>query len=214
MTWLPILALGIAAMVVAVFVLKLPKSAMSLFGAALLFGFTGYALQGSPGKPAVPGIANDSLQQSGEALVDARRAIFDTGQQPARFILVSDAFARRGQYENAAGILQGAIAEEPNNVEAWTALANALVEHTGGQVTPAALYAYGKAEEAAPGHPGPGYFLGVSLLRSGSPLEARQLWAQMLENAPEGAPWREELALRLERLDELIAQMQGGPVPR
>ena len=212
MTWLPILALGVAAMVVAVFVLKLPKSTISLFGAALLFGFTGYALQGSPGQPAAPGASNKELVQDGEALVDARRTIFDTGQQPARFILVSDAFARRGQYENAAGILQGAIEEQPDNVEAWTALANSLVEHAGGQLTPAALYAFGKAEDSAPGHPGPGYFLGVALLRSGSAIEARQLWAQMLENAPEDAPWREELALRLERLDELIAQMQGGPV--
>ena len=212
MIWLPILALGVAAMLVAVFVLKLPKSAMSLFGAALLFGFTGYALQGSPGQPAAPGASSGDLQQSGEALVDARRTIFDTGRQPARFILVSDAFARRGQYEDAAGILQGAIAEDPDNVEAWTALASALTEHTGGQLTPAALYAFGKAEDAAPGHPGPGYFLGVALLRSGSPIDARQLWAQMLENAPEDAPWRDELALRLERLDELIAQMQGSQV--
>jgi cytochrome c-type biogenesis protein CcmH len=38
-------------------------------------------------------------------------------------------------------------------------------------------------------------------------VEARQLWADMLERAPADAPWREGLKERLDRLDVLIAQM-------
>lgn len=212
MIWALILAMAAAVLGFAVLVLKLPRQSMTLFAAALMFGLAGYALQGSPGQPSAPGVVQTDPTGTGEALVEARRTVFDDGQPPARFLVIADAFARKGQFEQAAQMLRGATQEEPNNPEAWTALANALVEHAGGQLTPAALAAYARAEEVGRGHPGPGYFLGVALLRGGRPLEARELWAKMLSSAPADAPWRAELALRLQRLDELIAQIRAAGV--
>ena len=210
MSWLPIGGLAALAVLLALYVFGLPRSSLALFSAALLFGLTGYALQGHPGQPGAPAEAGEMAGRGGEAMVEARRTIFDSGRQPSRMIVVADGFARRGQFLTAAQMLQGASAEEPDNPEAWTALGNALVEHAGGQLTPAALHAYGRADAVGHGHPGPGYFLGVALLRSGRPDDARALWARMLADAPADAPWREELALRLRRLDDLIAQMQGA----
>jgi cytochrome c-type biogenesis protein CcmH len=206
MTYLPIILLAAAAFAIAVFALRLPRGAWALLGAALLFGLTGYALTGSPGQAGSPRAASARAADAGVALVEARRELYGPAP-PSRFVTVADAFARRGQFSDAAGILRASLDENPDDPEAWLALANALVENAEGQLTPAALYAFERAERAEPDSPGPGFFLGVALVNSGRPLDARTLWARMLAAAPSDAPWRAGLAERLGRLDVLIAQM-------
>ncbi|MEY4239135.1 MAG: hypothetical protein RL339_1736, partial [Pseudomonadota bacterium] len=77
--------------------------------------------------------------------------------------------------------------------------------HAEGNLTPAALYAYGRAAQADPAHPGPPFFLGLALAQSGKLAEARGLWAELLGRSPKDAPWRQDLAERLQRLDAFIA---------
>ncbi|QIG55313.1 tetratricopeptide repeat protein [Altererythrobacter sp. BO-6] len=209
MVWVPILALGLFAMLTAILVLRLPRQGWMLFGAVLMFGLAGYGLHGAPGQPSAPKAAKDKTVQSGEELVAARRALFDDGKQPPDYIVLSDGFARKGQYDDAAALLRQGVNRNPGDAEGWLALANALVEHAEGQLTPPALYAYQRAQDAFPAHPGAGYFLGMSYLRSGEPEEARKVWAELLERSPEDAPWREDLTFRIASLDELIAQMEG-----
>ena len=207
MIWLPILAVATLAFLAAVFVLRLPRSGFTLLGAALLFGLTGYALQGSPGEPSSPGKPDSDPAATGELFVSARRAFFDPASLPSRFLITSDAFARRGDQERAAAFARSAVDENPNDIEAWTALGNALAEHAGGgQLTPAALYAYSQAEQRAPQSPAPGYFIGLAMLRTGQPERTREIWAELLAKAPSDAAWRPELAERLSRLDALMAQ--------
>lgn len=208
MSFVPVLLLAAAAFAVAVLALRLPRAGWTLLGAALLFGLAGYALLGSPGQAGAPKSDDATLAGGGEELVEARRAIYGPAP-PSRFVTVADAFARRGQFADAAGILRGSLAESPNDPEAWLALANALAQHADGQLTPAAVYAYERAERADPGSPGPGFFLGVALIRSGRLQQARALWAAMLADAPADAAWRAGLEERLARLDQLIAQSGG-----
>ena len=175
----------------AVFVLRLPKTGFTLLGAALLFGLAGYALQGSPGAPAAPAsTAAADTQQIGELVVEARREFFDTALLPSRFVITSDAYARRGDHERAAAFAESAVEENPNDIEAWTALGNALTEHAGGQLTPLPrLYAYGQAERRAPAHPRPAYFLGWRC--SHRPTRAHP--GDLVRNSRPGAgrcPWR------------------------
>lgn len=205
MSFVPIILLALAAFGVAALALRLPRNGWTLFGAALLFGLSGYALQGSPGQAGSPKDAASDRADGGTELVDARRAIYGPAP-PSRFVTVADGFARRGQFADAAGILRASLAEQPDDPEAWLALANALMEHADGQLTPAAVFAYERAGRADPGQPGPGFFLGVALIRSGRLQQARTLWAEMLERAPADAEWRQGLQDRLTRLDELIAQ--------
>ena len=206
MSWLPILAVAALAFLVPAFVLRVPRSGFTLLGAALLFGLTGYALQGSPGEPSAPGKPDSDPAATGELFVTARRAFYDPASLPSRFLITSDAFARRGDQERAAGFARSAVEENPNDIEAWTALGNALAEHSEGQLTPAALYAYGQAEQRAPNSPAPGYFIGLAMLRTGQPERTREIWAELLAKAPADASWRPELAERLARLDALLAQ--------
>lgn len=207
MTFIPALLLAALAFALAALVLRLPRHGWTLMGAALLFGLTGYALQGSPGQGGSPKAAVPERTEEGATLVESRRALF--GPVPDNsFVTVADGFARRGQFADAAGILNGAIERSPNDPEAWLALAIALVEHAEGQLTPAAVFAFGRAEQLAPGNPGPGLFFGVALIRAGRLVQAREMWAAMLESAPADAPWRTGMKERLDRLDLLIAQ--GG----
>lgn len=208
MSWLPILALAALAFVAAVYVLRLPKAGFTLLGAALLFGLAGYALQGRPGEPAAPGKPVADPAATGELLVSARRELYDPDVLPSRILITSDAYARRGDYARAAAFARSAVQENPADGEAWTALGNALAEHAGGQLTPAAIYAYGQAEQRAPASPAPGYFLGLALLRSGQPERTRAIWAELLATAPEDARWRPVLAERLARLDGLMTGPQ------
>ena len=207
MSFLPVILLAAAAFAIAVLALRLPRTGWALFGAALLFGLAGYALQGSPGQSGAPkSAAADPAADVGVALVDARRDLYGPAP-PSQFVTLADGFARRGQFADAAGILRGSLDEHSQDAEAWLALANALVENAEGQLTPAAMYAFSRAERVDPASPGPGFFLGVALINSGRPAEARKLWADMLTRSPADAPWRDGLKERLDRLDVLIAQM-------
>lgn len=213
MSWLPIIGLALVTFVIAAFALRIRKAGWTVLGATILFGLAGYALQGNPGYAGSPKDAAPVVSEANFAMIDARREFFDPNSVPSRFVTVADGFARKGQYSDAANMLGNAVAENPRDVEAWVALGNALIEHADGTLTPAALYAFSRAEKVEPGNPGAAYFLGIGLLRNGRPGEARGVWADLLEAAPEDAPWREQLAERLSRLDALLQQM-NQPVPQ
>ena len=178
MSWLPILILTALVFALAVFVLKLPRTLWMLFGSAL------------PSAPASP--VRDDAAQSGELMVEARREFYPEGRLPSRFVVTADAFTRRGQHDQAANFLRNAVAENPKDGEAWLALGNALVEHAGGRLTAAALYAYSQAEKVSPENPAPTYFLGLAFLRAGEPANTLTLWRELLESAPADADWRRD----------------------
>lgn len=204
-SWLAILALALAVFGIAALVLRLPREGYTLLGATLLFGLAGYAWQGSPDQPASPKGAMAETVRSGEDMVKARMSLFDETQPKPAYLITSDAFARRGQYGDAAGLLRRGLSENPDHLEGWLALAMALTEHADGAVTPAAAFAYDKARAIDPANPASDFFLGFSLLQSGEVRRARDVWAALLERSPEDAPWREDLTARIEQLDAMIA---------
>ena len=206
MNWLPILALAAVAFLAAAFVVKLPKVGWTLFGAALLFGLAGYAMQGDPALPSAPKSAEPVASEVGPALIEARRFLFDPSQPPSAFVTLSDGYVRQGRFGDAAGILRGGLRNEPKDTEAWIALGNALVEHAEGTPTAAAMYAYSRAEALDPVNPAPAYFIGIALIQSQRFGEARQVWAEMIARAPEGAEWLPAMQERLAQLDAMLAQ--------
>jgi cytochrome c-type biogenesis protein CcmH len=216
MSWVWALLLAAIALAIVLLLMRWmhkPTVGWEAIGAALLLGIAGYGLQGSPGLPGAPKPPAETISGDPQALVAARKA-FDGKVMPANgnnWVVIADALARHGQYADAAGVLLGAVDKNPRDADAWLALANALVGHAEGTLSPAALYAYRHAAEAAPSHPGPPFFLGLALAQSGRFAEARGLWADLLRRTPADAPWRADLQDRLARLDALIArQNQAG----
>ncbi|QDH35272.1 tetratricopeptide repeat protein [Porphyrobacter sp. YT40] len=204
--WLAVAALALAAFALAVLVLRLPREGMTLFGAVLVFGLAGYAWQGSPGQPAAPKAEARKASQQGEAMVEGRAALFDRTLPPPAYLLTSDAFARQGQFADAAGLLQQGLRDNPRDMESWLALGMALVGHADGFVTPAAVQAFGRARAIDPEHPGADYFLGFAYLQSGEIVAARNVWQGLIERSPPDAPWREGLAAEVARMDDMIAR--------
>ena len=211
MTWVLILLIAAAVFGVMAFVLKLPRSGWEITGAALLFGIAGYALQGHPGQAGAPHPAAESAKLADAALLKERQqmgAAFGKGQS---WLVLADALTRQGQFGAAAEVLHSALAKSPKDADLWVALGNALVGHSDGMITPAAQFAFQKAADIAPDHPGPPFFMGLALAQTGRLAEARALWAQLLERSPPDAPYRADLEARLARLDSMIAaQGQGG----
>ncbi|MFN5901442.1 MAG: tetratricopeptide repeat protein [Novosphingobium sp.] len=207
MTWALVILTALAAFAL-VLALRAPRKGWEAVGAALLLGIAGYAFQASPDVAGAP-----SLNQGRAALLcllrsGLRRVLAETpnsGQGLNRWLVIGDALSRNGQYGDAAGVILGAVEKEPKNADAWLALGNALTGHADGTLTPAALYAYRRAAQADPGHPGPPFFLGLALAQSGKLPEGRALWADLLARSPADAPWRADLAARLERLDAFMA---------
>jgi cytochrome c-type biogenesis protein CcmH len=210
MTWVLLIAIVAAVFVALIKLLRLPRGGWEWVGAALLLGLAGYALQGSPGQRGAPKPPVETAKTADEALIAQRQAMgsgFGSGQS---WMIVADGLSRRGQYGAAAQVLRSAIHRNPRDADLWVALGNALVGHGDGFISPAAQFAFQRAADIAPDHPGPPFFMGLALAQSGRLVEARTVWAQLLAQAPKDASYRADLAQRLARLDGMIAAQGGG----
>jgi cytochrome c-type biogenesis protein CcmH len=205
-SWVLAIGLALIAFVAITVLRRPPRREWEAVGAALMLGIAGYAVQGSPDLPGAPRLAQVEAMDDPGILVELRQE-FTGGneQQSNKWVVIADGMVRNGQFQDAASVLLGATGDDPANAEAWLALGNALVAHADGQLTPAAIFAYRSAGRADPQGPGAPFFLGLGLAQSGRLIEARSLWASTLERAPVDAPWREGLAVRLARLDQIIA---------
>lgn len=207
MTWIVAIALALAALVVGIAVFRLPRATWTSLAAALVFGLVGYTLQASPNVPAAPKALAQEDYSDDWQVVDSRQLLVGSLRSSSDSMITADAFARRGQFEVAAGFLGGMVQDHPQDFEAWVALGNALTEQADGRLTQSSIYAFREASRIAPTNPAPAYFLGLSLIRQGGMMEARQVWrsalAQMDEEESEA---RLFLAQRVERLESMLAQ--------
>jgi cytochrome c-type biogenesis protein CcmH len=211
MTWVLVVLLAALVLMATILVFRLPGGAREALAAALLLGLAGYALQGRPGLSGSPTAARESANgDEGTATVESRRELASENGKRNRWLVIADAMARNGNYGAAAEVLRGAVAKDPNDADAWLAMAVALVSHAEGQLSPAALYAFGRAEAAAPASPGPPLFLGLALAQSGRLAEGRKVWADLLARSPADAPWRADLTERLAQLDAFIAERRSA----
>ncbi len=214
MSWLPVIILASLVFAVLAFALKAPRSGWEAIGAALLLGLAGYVLQGSPKQPGAPKEPLERISLNAASKVAERQRMSgnpaDIGNS---WQVIADGMMRNGQFANAATVLRGAIEKEPKNADAWLALGNALVGHAEGNVSPSAIFAYQRAADAQPDHPGPPFFLGLALAQSGQLEQGRALWADLLKRTPPAAPWRKDLEERLSQLDAMIAGQAPGAKP-
>lgn len=176
---------------------------LSASAAALLLGASGYALQGSPdlpGSPAAPGEGHDIFP-----LTDARHAFFGYFTPAESWLRMSEALERDGNSQDAVGILQNAVKRYPGDPQLWVGLGNALVDHARGMTPPAEL-AYKRAMQVTPGYPGPPFFYGLALARSGDRQGALALWQGILRTAPQKAEWRP-------MVEQGVKALSGKPGP-
>jgi cytochrome c-type biogenesis protein CcmH len=186
MGWLMLMLL-IAAALGALRFLGVRGGLLTASAAALLLGGAGYALQGRPELPGSPAAASEAADIF--PLTEARHAFYGNFTPAESWLRMSEALARHGDSEDAIGILQNAVRRYPGDPQLWIGLGNALVDHGRG-LTPPAELAYQRAAELSPGYPGPHFFYGLALARSGDRAGAVKEWQQILATAPKDANWR------------------------
>lgn len=180
---------------------RLPKGGLEYVAAALLLGIAGYAWQGHPDLPGSP-VHPATPDLGGELAVTAeRRAMMGQFNGAAQWIDTSEALIRNGSSASAVAILTTATRRYPDNADLLVGLGNALVEHGGGTINPAAQYAFQKAANLSPQHPAPPFFFGLALARSGQFDQASTIWRELLERTPPNASWRGDLEKRIAQLD-------------
>jgi tetratricopeptide (TPR) repeat protein len=198
MAWLFVLVFALIALGLLWRFGKLPRAGFELALAAALIGIAGYVWQGSPTQPGSPVQPKSSgYVPQDKALAIARAATMDRYSDAAKVIETSDTLDRLGLTREAIIVVKTGLRKEPNNVDLWVALGNALVVHGAGTLSPAAEFAFQRGAQLSPEHPAPPFFMGLALANSGRTEEAGQVWRGLLARTPKDAPWRADLEGRL-----------------
>jgi cytochrome c-type biogenesis protein CcmH len=109
-------------------------------------------------------------------------------------------YFQTGRFAEAAEAYGRAATLEPTNAEHFSAQGEALVQAGSGQVTPAALTAFRGALRADPQDPRARYFVAVEMDQRGDREAAMTAWIDLINSAPEGAPWAAEVRAFVEDL--------------
>ncbi len=189
---------------------KIERKVIELVGAALLLGVAGYAWQGHPGLAGTPVEAVQKPDVFDESTIASRGKMGERFGSASEWLVFADALNRAGQHAAAANYLRNGTREHGENPDLWVGLGNALVVHAEGIITPAAEFAFQKAAQISPEHPGPPFFMGLALAQTGKVDDARIIWRELLDRSPADAPWRADLEARLAQIGQAMPPVSSA----
>lgn len=209
--WIIALTLAALLMLALIVIGRMPRKTWEIAAAALLLGLAGYAWQGNPGLAGAPRhAASAAPEKFDEQLAERRRGLAERFGPAGQWLLLSDGLGRQGKTKEAANVLLSGLRQMPNDPNLWLGLGNALVAHADGVVPPSADFAYRRAMAIDPKAPGPRYFYGLALARSGQLQAANDMWTPLVESAPDGSGIKAELQFAIARIDILLAADGAG----
>lgn len=190
-----------------------PRRMWTIAATALTLGAAGYAWQGNPGLPGRNVTAEEKAGEVDPGMVVMREAMFGRYNFTWGIFAQADAMTRAGKLDSAVQAMLNGTRAAPQDPGIWTGLGMAFVEHDGGLISPAARLSFDRAIALAPEHPGPPFFLGMALARTGQLAEARPFLARAVERTPAESSIRPILARQLAELDVAIAARAGQSAP-
>jgi Flp pilus assembly protein TadD len=209
MGWLFLIALGAGAMALLV-ALGVPRLLWPFIGAALMLGGAGYAWQGSPTLAGASPDKRTALAPDDPEMIVLRDEMLGRFTLDGAYLIAADAMTASGSEGTAVRVLLGGLNKLPRSYVLWTALGSAYARHDGGQVSPAARFAFDQARRLAPEQPGPDFLEGLAIARTGDLAAVRPYWARALRLTPTGASYRRDVAMRLAMLDRVLAMQRAG----
>lgn len=212
MGWITLAVIGVLAFV-GLRLIGVPRALGWFAAAALMLGATGYALQQRAALPGHPVKADAQAIDVDPGLVTFRGIILPGTAGDAAVLATADAHMRAGDTGAAARVIVQAIGRKPRDAALWTGLGSALSAHDGGQVSPAALFAFRRAWQLDPRAPGPPFFLGMAYVQSGDLAAAKTAWLRALALSPRDAAYRVDIAERLVLIDEFQAMADSAKRP-
>ncbi len=193
-------------------IIRFPRQLWTLPAMAVMLAAAGYAWQGRPGLASQPVTGVASVRPLDPDLIAVREGLFGRFNFDYSYFMAADAMARAGAPQLAATVMLGAVRKAPADAGLWSGLGLALAEHDGDQLSPAARYAFDKAETLAPNHPGPPFYRGIALARAGDLEAARQAWGRALRLLPPDAGYRDAMVGVILKLDPgLAAAARSAP---
>ena len=211
MGWIIIFVLVLICAAALIWLGKLGRATYEITAAALLLGVAGYAWQGNPGMAGVSVEPKEAPNSFDDTTIDARNELGERFGTAQEWLVFSDSLNRSGKHGAAANYLRNGVKEHPEDPDLWVGLGNALVVHANGVITPAAQFAFQKAADLSPEHPGPPFFLGLAYAQSGKIDQARAIWTELLARSSEDAPWREDLESRLATMEQIQPTLPVQP---
>jgi cytochrome c-type biogenesis protein CcmH/NrfG len=190
---------------------RFESAALQFLGAALLLALAGYAWQGRPALEGRPKPPPERQRLPDSDFARTRQDMLGTFDSAARWLGMAESYQRGGDTRGGVDIIRSGLRRHPRDPDLWVGLGSALVLHADGRMTPAAELAFRRAEEIAPGHPGPRFFYGLALAQSGRFDEAERLWREVLASAPADASWRPMVEERLAMIAQARAAGQLPP---
>lgn len=184
-------------------------AALQLLGAALLIALAGYAWQGRPGMEGAAKARGEQALRPPSDFAQLRRELLGEFDRAGPWLTTAEALTRSGETESAVKMLQGQLEKSPRDMDLWLGLADTLVQHGGGALTPAADMAFNRAAQVAPDHPAPRFFYGLALARMGQVDGAEQYWRQVLAMPNVTDAWRAVIA----QAQQMTAQVRAMTPP-
>ena len=212
MVWLILIAMGGAAMA-ALWLTKVARGAWMFVASALMLGATGYALQGKPALPGHPVTAESREIQVQDSFVAFRAAIMPGKPGDDRIFAAADDRLRAGDTTGAGRAMLDAIAADPNDAALWTGLGTVFVAHDEGRLSPAAQFAFRRAEALAPDAPATPFFVGLAYAQGNDLPAAKAAWERALALTPPDAPYRSVIADQLASIEQALRTNAGMPTP-
>jgi cytochrome c-type biogenesis protein CcmH len=213
MGWIVFLGLGLVVLGALWRFARFDTASLQFLGAALLLALAGYAWQGRPALAGSPKPPLASVRLPDSPFAETRRDVLGQFDRASTRLTIAESYQRRGDTRSGVDIVRGGLRENPRDPDLWVGLGNALVLHAGGLMTPAAQLAFARAEEIAPGHPGPRFFYGLALAQGGRFDEAEQVWRAMLATMAADVSWRPMVEERLRLIEQARAAGQIPPQP-
>ncbi len=174
---------------------RFSKVKIEYAAAAMLIAFAGYAAQGKPNQVGVSMAPTEDIATE-NVPENMRRTFASSMNSEGQWLQLADALINVGHTRAAAGVLARGTHKAPLNADIWVGLGNALFLHGKGQMNPAAQYAFERAAQINPNHPGPPFFMGFALAQSGKLDEAGDIWRGLLSRVQD-PKLKEDLTKRL-----------------
>ncbi len=188
---------------------KPSKAATQFTAAFLMLGLAGYAWQGRPDVAAAPLSARTKPVSTDGSV---RRFVSSRFGVAGETLGYSDAWLKAGRPDLAVRTIKIGLMKAPNSPDLWLALGGALSAASDGVITPAAQYAFARARNFAPQHPGVLFFDGLYAAQTDDVAGAAKAWMALYNQVPDNVrgtpadpPWRSDVEMRLIAIARMAA---------
>jgi cytochrome c-type biogenesis protein CcmH len=175
-----------------------------------------YLMTGSPNFPDAPlaarMIAPPDESDLGALVARTEAYLAENPDDGAGWEVIGPVYLRMGRYDEAAAAFARVIEQLGANVTREANLGEAITAANDGRVTDEAQAAFQRAIALEPGHDRSRFYLARGLEQGGHDAEAAVAWAELLADAPLGAPWAKVARVSLREANARLG-IEGSSEP-